>query len=129
MPLVLCLKVCAASWLYSTSMALPPLVGWSRFVPEGLHTSCSWDYTTRSVNNTSYYVYLLTLGFFLPVSVICYCYIFIIIAILAHGKEMAAVKVDYSEYSKSAANSLVYVTSRYMLTILIYLKHIPTSIY
>nr|FAA01166.1 TPA: opsin, arthropsin type [Ladona fulva] len=85
-------KVCVVIWFYCALMSAPPLLGWSRYIAEGFLTSCSWDYLTRTPANRAYYIYLLTLGFVAPVCVIAYCYAFILAAIRAHGKEMAAVK-------------------------------------
>ncbi|KAI4812603.1 hypothetical protein KUCAC02_023975 [Chaenocephalus aceratus] len=34
------------AWTYSLAWSLPPFFGWSAYVPEGLLTSCSWDYMT-----------------------------------------------------------------------------------
>ncbi|KAJ9581723.1 hypothetical protein L9F63_023111, partial [Diploptera punctata] len=84
------------AWMYCLLMAVPPLCGWSTYGPEGFLTSCSWDYLTRSTNNRSYYIYLLTLGFILPVTVIAYCYTFILAAIYAHSREMRGVKATDS---------------------------------
>ncbi|MXQ85732.1 hypothetical protein E5288_WYG016479 [Bos mutus] len=33
-------------WLYALAWSLPPFFGWSAYVPEGLLTSCSWDYVS-----------------------------------------------------------------------------------
>ncbi|XP_065342298.1 rhodopsin-like isoform X2 [Cloeon dipterum] len=85
-------KMCVLVWLYCLTMAMPPLFGWSKYVTEGFQTSCSWDYLTRTSSNRAYYIYLLSLGFVLPVGVIAYCYTFILAAIYQHGKEMDAVK-------------------------------------
>lgn len=65
------------------------MFGWSEYVLEGFETSCSWDYTTKTLSNRLFYVYMLVLGFVLPVSIITYCYTFIIVSILDHNKEMA----------------------------------------
>ncbi|TNN68419.1 Melanopsin-A [Liparis tanakae] len=40
------LGILAAAWVYSAGWSLPPFFGWSAYVPEGLMTSCSWDYMT-----------------------------------------------------------------------------------
>ncbi|XP_049857920.1 melanopsin-like [Schistocerca gregaria] len=85
-------KVCAAAWVYCLFLSVPPLLGWSRYIPEGFLTSCSWDYLTRTPANRAYYIYLLAFGFVLPVSVIAYCYTFILAAIHAHGREMKGVE-------------------------------------
>ncbi|XP_075215320.1 rhodopsin, GQ-coupled-like [Lycorma delicatula] len=85
-------QVCVFAWWYCFSLSLPPLFGWSRYIPEGFFTSCSWDYTTRTTANRAYYIYLLTFGFLIPVTIITYCYVFILTAIFEHGKEMSAIK-------------------------------------
>lgn len=76
-------------WIYCLSITVPPIFGWSKYVLEGFETSCSWDYTTKTLSNRLFYIYMLVLGFILPVSIITYCYIFIIVSILDHNKEMA----------------------------------------
>ncbi|KAK1905981.1 Melanopsin-A [Dissostichus eleginoides] len=38
--------VLLGAWTYSLAWSLPPFFGWSAYVPEGLLTSCSWDYMT-----------------------------------------------------------------------------------
>ncbi|XP_046667713.1 rhodopsin, GQ-coupled-like [Homalodisca vitripennis] len=85
-------KVCVLTWIYCLAMSVPPLFGWSQYVLEGFHTSCSWDYVTRTLSNRAYYLYLLTLGFLVPVAVILYCYAFIMATILAHGRGMSSAK-------------------------------------
>ncbi|XP_049952508.1 melanopsin-like [Schistocerca serialis cubense] len=85
-------EVCAAAWVYCLFLSVPPLLGWSRYIPEGFLTSCSWDYLTRTPANRAYYIYLLAFGFVLPVGVIAYCYAFILAAIHEHGREMQGVE-------------------------------------
>ena len=51
-----------------------PLFGWSTYGPEGLLTTCSWDYSTRTTANRVYYVLLLTTGFLLPVALVIVSY-------------------------------------------------------
>ncbi|XP_027702181.1 melanopsin isoform X5 [Vombatus ursinus] len=68
-------------WLYSLAWSLPPFFGWSAYVPEGLLTSCSWDYTTFTPSVRAYTMLLFCFVFFIPLIVIIYCYIFIFRAI------------------------------------------------
>ncbi|XP_067101204.1 opsin 4b [Osmerus mordax] len=72
------LIILAAAWLYSTGWSLPPFFGWSAYVPEGLLTSCSWDYMTFTPLVRSYTMLLFTFVFFIPLFIIilCYCCIF-----------------------------------------------------
>ncbi|KAA0725157.1 Melanopsin-A Mammalian-like melanopsin [Triplophysa tibetana] len=75
------LVILAAAWLYSMCWSLPPFFGWSAYVPEGLLTSCSWDYMTFSPSVRAYTMLLFIFVFFIPLFVIMYCYFFIFRAI------------------------------------------------
>nr|BAR90772.1 rhabdomeric opsin2 [Idiosepius paradoxus] len=55
---------------------------------EGMGTSCTFDYLTRSPNNTSYVICLNIFAFFVPVSIISVCYVNIIRAMYKHKKDM-----------------------------------------
>ncbi|CAN9509034.1 unnamed protein product [Ophioblennius macclurei] len=68
------LSIVAAAWVYSMGWSLPPFFGWSAYVPEGLMTSCSWDYMTFTPSVRSYTMLLFTFVFFIPLSVIIFCY-------------------------------------------------------
>ncbi|XP_070709183.1 teleost multiple tissue opsin b [Pempheris klunzingeri] len=62
------------SWLYSVAWTVPPLLGWSRYGPEGPGTTCSVDWRTQTPNNISYIVCLFTFCLVLPFCVILYSY-------------------------------------------------------
>ncbi|XP_026036603.1 teleost multiple tissue opsin b [Astatotilapia calliptera] len=62
------------SWLYSVAWTVPPLLGWSRYGPEGPGTTCSVDWRTRTPNNISYIICLFTFCLVLPFGVILYSY-------------------------------------------------------
>ncbi|XP_022049608.2 teleost multiple tissue opsin b [Acanthochromis polyacanthus] len=62
------------SWLYSVAWTVPPLLGWSRYGPEGPGTTCSVDWKTQTANNVSYIVCLFTFCLVLPFGVILYSY-------------------------------------------------------
>ncbi|XP_014893606.1 teleost multiple tissue opsin b isoform X2 [Poecilia latipinna] len=62
------------SWLYSVAWTVPPLLGWSRYGPEGPGTTCSVDWKTQTPNNVSYIVSLFTFCLALPFAVIVYSY-------------------------------------------------------
>ncbi|XP_033617640.1 melanopsin [Fukomys damarensis] len=73
-------------WLYALAWSLPPFFGWSAYVPEGLLTSCSWDYVTFTPSVRSYTMLLFCFVFFLPLLIIIYCYVFIFRAIRETGR-------------------------------------------
>uniref|UniRef100_A0A673BRN3 Opsin 4a (melanopsin) n=1 Tax=Sphaeramia orbicularis TaxID=375764 RepID=A0A673BRN3_9TELE len=70
-----------AAWVYSLGWSLPPFFGWSAYVPEGLLTSCTWDYMTFTPSVRAYTMLLFIFVFFLPLFIIIYCYVFIFRAI------------------------------------------------
>ncbi|XP_053709600.1 melanopsin-A-like isoform X2 [Synchiropus splendidus] len=68
------LSIVAAAWVYSMGWSLPPFFGWSAYVPEGLMTSCSWDYMTFTPSVRSYTMLLFIFVFFIPLAIIIFCY-------------------------------------------------------
>lgn len=61
-------------WCYSLFWSLMPALGWSRYVLEGIGTSCSVDWSSRQQSDVSYTVCLMLACFVLPVAVILLCY-------------------------------------------------------
>ncbi|XP_072484656.1 melanopsin [Notamacropus eugenii] len=86
-------------WLYSLAWSLPPFFGWSAYVPEGLLTSCSWDYTTFTPSVRAYTMLLFCFVFFIPLIVIIYCYIFIFKAIQDTNKALQNIRSSESTAS------------------------------
>ncbi|XP_026858487.2 opsin 4b [Electrophorus electricus] len=68
------LIILIAAWMYTISWSLPPFFGWSAYVPEGLLTSCTWDYVTFTPSVRAYTMMLFVFVFFIPLFVIIYCY-------------------------------------------------------
>ncbi|XP_037304052.1 opsin-1, short-wave-sensitive 2 [Pungitius pungitius] len=70
------LVCCAFTWVFALAASLPPLVGWSRYIPEGLQCSCGpdWYTTNNKYNNESYVLFLFGFCFAVPFSTICFCY-------------------------------------------------------
>ncbi|KAL6114104.1 uncharacterized protein ACO6RY_04957 [Pungitius sinensis] len=75
-------------WLYSLAWSLAPLVGWSSYIPEGLMTSCTWDYVTYTLANQSYTMMLCCFVFFIPLGIILYCYLFMFLAIRKTSRDV-----------------------------------------
>ncbi|KAL2091751.1 hypothetical protein ACEWY4_011549 [Coilia grayii] len=75
-------------WLYSLGWSLAPLVGWSSYIPEGLMTTCTWDYTTYTVANRSYTMMLCCFVFFIPLGIILYCYVFMFFAVRKASRDL-----------------------------------------
>nr|XP_057907947.1 melanopsin-A-like isoform X3 [Doryrhamphus excisus] len=94
------LVILAAAWMYSLGWSLPPFFGWSAYVPEGLLTSCTWDYMTFTPSVRAYTMLLFIFVFFLPLLIIICCYIFIFRAIRTTNKAVG--KVNGSVHSHTA---------------------------
>uniref|UniRef100_A0A3P8Z508 G-protein coupled receptors family 1 profile domain-containing protein n=1 Tax=Esox lucius TaxID=8010 RepID=A0A3P8Z508_ESOLU len=75
-------------WLYSLAWSLAPLLGWSSYIPEGLMTSCTWDYVTSTPANRSYTLMLCVFVFFIPLGIISYCYLCMFLAIRTASRDM-----------------------------------------
>ncbi|CAL8390805.1 unnamed protein product [Arctogadus glacialis] len=83
--------VLIGAWLYSLAWSLPPFFGWSAYVPEGLMTSCSWDYMTFSPGVRAYTMLLFIFVFFIPLFIIIYCYYFIFRAVRSTNRAVGRV--------------------------------------
>uniref|UniRef100_A0A3Q1FM92 Opsin 4xb n=1 Tax=Acanthochromis polyacanthus TaxID=80966 RepID=A0A3Q1FM92_9TELE len=75
-------------WLYSLAWSLAPLIGWSSYIPEGLMTSCTWDYVTYTTANRSYTMMLCCFVFFIPLGIIFYCYLLMFLSIRKTSREV-----------------------------------------
>lgn len=58
------------------------------YIPEGLMTSCTWDYVTYTLANRSYTMMLCCFVFFIPLGIISYCYLFMFLAIRKTSRYM-----------------------------------------
>ncbi|KAM7368995.1 hypothetical protein PAMP_013295 [Pampus punctatissimus] len=81
--------IIALVWLYSLAWSLAPLLGWSSYIPEGLMTSCTWDYVTSTPANKSYTLMLCCFVFFIPLAIISYCYLYMFLAIRHASRDVA----------------------------------------
>ncbi|XP_058277444.1 melanopsin isoform X2 [Hirundo rustica] len=82
------LVILVGVWLYSLAWSLPPFFGWSAYVPEGLLTSCSWDYMTFTPSVRAYTMLLFCFVFFIPLIAIIYSYVAIFEAIKKANKSV-----------------------------------------
>lgn len=66
--------IIVASWVFGVITMLPPLLGWTRFVPGVAGVSCGPDWTDLSTSGVTYSVLLVSVGFFVPLTVISVSY-------------------------------------------------------
>nr|AGL94564.1 rhabdomeric opsin 3 [Platynereis dumerilii] len=75
-------------WIWALIWSGPPLIGFGSYIPEGLQTSCSFDYLTRSPTNIAFNMGLFGMGFCFPLLIIIACYVQIIAAVSRQAREM-----------------------------------------
>lgn len=83
----------AFSWTMACTCAIPPLIGWSRYIPEGLQCSCGVDYYTLNpeTENESFVIYMFVVHFSIPLIIISFCY----------GRLVCVVKVAAAQQQES----------------------------
>ncbi|XP_053172162.1 opsin-1, short-wave-sensitive 2 [Scomber japonicus] len=82
---------CAVTWVFALIASVPPLVGWSRYIPEGLQCSCGpdWYTTNNKYNNESYVMFLFGFCFSVPFATIVFCYAQLLITLKMAAKAQA----------------------------------------
>ncbi|XP_015277145.1 PREDICTED: pinopsin-like [Gekko japonicus] len=81
---------CLYTWVWSLVWTVPPLLGWSSYVPEGLGTSCGPNWYMGGTNNNSYIMALFVMCFALPLGMIIFSYANLLLtlrAVAAQQKE------------------------------------------
>nr|BAM95292.1 long wavelength-sensitive opsin [Leptidea amurensis] len=95
-------------WAFSLTWTVAPILGWSRYVPEGNMTACGTDYLDKTWLSRSYILVYSVFCYFLPLILIIYSYFFIVQAVAAHEKAMReqAKKMNVASLrSSEAANT------------------------
>nr|ANN11807.1 long wavelength sensitive opsin 1 [Acmaeodera diffusa]ANN11811.1 long wavelength sensitive opsin 1 [Acmaeodera diffusa]APY20544.1 long wavelength sensitive opsin 1 [Acmaeodera diffusa] len=75
-------------WSSSLIWTVAPVVGWSRYVPEGNLTACGTDYLATDWVTQSYIISYTIFCYNLPMAVIVWAYWYIVKAVAAHEKAM-----------------------------------------
>ncbi|KAJ6654538.1 hypothetical protein lerEdw1_006845 [Lerista edwardsae] len=80
---------CIITWVFGLVASVPPLFGWSRYIPEGLQCSCGpdWYTTNNKWNNESYVMFLFCFCFGVPLSVIVFSYGRLLLTLRAVAKQ------------------------------------------
>ncbi|KAG9337505.1 hypothetical protein JZ751_028696 [Albula glossodonta] len=106
----------AFTWIMANACAFPPLVGWSRYIPEGMQCSCGVDYYTKNpeTNNESFVVYMFVCHFTIPLIVISFCYGRLVCAV----KEAAAAQQE-SETTQRAEREVTRMVILMVISFLV----------
>lgn len=69
-------------WGWSALWAVAPMLGWGRYVLDGVGTTCTFDFLTRTANNISFVMAMMMGNFVVPLGVITFSYLHIWRAVL-----------------------------------------------
>ena len=114
-------KACGFIWLQCAVLVSMPFFGWSSYLPEGLLTTCSWDYKTRTVSNRAYYILLLSAGFFLPLVIIFVSYGRIMTSVMSQARQMICINSQNSVLRKLRRQTEIRTAQIVVSLILVYL--------
>lgn len=91
-------------WLYSGFFAIMPAldIGFSRYVPEGYLTSCSFDYLDKTTSARIFMFIFFLFAWAVPFAVITYCYFFIMKVVTAAKKIQSSKDKNKTEMKLAA---------------------------
>ncbi|VDN08980.1 unnamed protein product [Dibothriocephalus latus] len=78
------------AWVWSLIWSSPPFYGFGHYIPDGLQTSCCFDYLEQNVNNYIHVAEMLVFELLTPVGIIMSCYMQIILVVKRNIREMAS---------------------------------------
>ena len=93
-------------WTYSIAWALCPVLGWGDYVLDGIGTTCTFDYLTRTWWNRSFVMAMATGNFLLPFSLMVFCYTRIWAAVREVKRGLES---DFSQTTKGGRSASVSV--------------------
>ncbi|XP_053316253.1 dopamine receptor 2-like [Spea bombifrons] len=108
-------------WVQAALTCCPPLLGWSRLVYVPSKYTCTIDWA----NSTSYALFFSAVSFFLPASMLIYCYIRIVIIAIMHAKKIRILENQLQKNSprkkiadveKPTCSKLIYIVNCKLLT-------------
>ncbi|XP_001199309.1 opsin-5 [Strongylocentrotus purpuratus] len=82
------IKVIVAIWGFAFFTTAPPLFGWSSYVPEPYHLSCTIDFADTSPSGLSYTYFTTIVVFFMPLMIIVLCYVAIARKMIHHNRRI-----------------------------------------
>ncbi|XP_013405920.1 rhodopsin, GQ-coupled-like [Lingula anatina] len=107
-------------WINSALWVLLPVVGWGRYILEGLGTACCFDFLTQTSNNRAFVMALVAGGAVLPLSVIVSFYIGIYVHVRSHSNKMRKMNVQKHD-KKFHLRSEIKIVQMTLILLVIYL--------
>uniref|UniRef100_A0A7M4F2K3 Pinopsin-like n=1 Tax=Crocodylus porosus TaxID=8502 RepID=A0A7M4F2K3_CROPO len=89
---------CAFTWIWSLLWRVPPILGWSSYIPEGLRTSCGPNWYAGGSNNNSYITALFVTCFVLPLSMIRFSYTNLLAMLSVAAQQKGSMTTQQAEW-------------------------------
>ncbi|XP_018611464.2 opsin-1, short-wave-sensitive 1 [Scleropages formosus] len=117
----------AFTWIIGTGSAVPPLFGWSRYIPEGLGCSCGPDWYTHSeeYKTDSYTYFLIIVCFISPMTIIIFSYSQLLGALRAVAAQQAE-SVSTQKAEKEVSKMVIVMVGSFVVC---YLPYTLTGLY
>ncbi|XP_069108023.1 rhodopsin, G0-coupled-like [Argopecten irradians] len=103
--------------LYGLAWAIAPLLGWSKYVLEGINISCSVNWNSDNFGDASFCVALLILVLVIPIIVILFCYGNIFYKVKTSGNNQALSDNDRgSKMDRDVAKTILWMTLAFIFS-------------
>ncbi|MPC37709.1 Ocellar opsin [Portunus trituberculatus] len=86
-------------WMTSGVMATIPLLGWNRYVPEGVLSGCTVDYLSERWLDRSFVFLLLLVAWTAPMAAVLFSYMYIIFKVKRSRKELRQLSNQHTAFS------------------------------
>ncbi|KAK4474911.1 hypothetical protein MN116_002019 [Schistosoma mekongi] len=112
------------TWIWSALWSIPPFFGYGYYIPEGFHTSCTFDYLSTDLPNLIFNAGLYILGFLCPVIIIIFSYYQIVKTVRLNELELMKMAQSLNAQNLSAMktgkldNVKVLLNTIFLITIL-----------
>uniref|UniRef100_A0A095CF19 Rhodopsin n=1 Tax=Schistosoma haematobium TaxID=6185 RepID=A0A095CF19_SCHHA len=90
------------TWIWSALWSIPPFFGYGSYIPEGFHTSCTFDYLSTDIRNLIFNAGLYILGFLCPVFIIIFSYYQIVKTVRLNELELMKMAQSLNAQNPSA---------------------------
>ncbi|CAH8667159.1 unnamed protein product [Schistosoma margrebowiei] len=90
------------TWIWSALWSIPPFFGYGSYIPEGFHTSCTFDYLSTDLPNLIFNAGLYILGFLCPVFIIIFSYYQIVKTVRLNELELMKMAQSLNAQNPSA---------------------------
>ena len=101
------MKAIIFTWTYATMWSIAPVFGWGSYRLDGVRTTCTFDYLTRTPSNIGFIIGMCVFEFVLPILAILFAYFRIFTVMILRRREL-----DLSVKAKKSKKISLRVTKQ-----------------